>query len=171
MSLTFDQIYHEHIDLVFNLCLNYLQNQQDAEEVSQDVFVKVHDQLPKFQGRSSIKTWMYRIAINQCLDFLKARKRKKRFGFHISIFDAADGYSLPVLSAFDHPGILLEDKEATEQILKQINALPTKQKTALLLKSIDGLPQREVAEVMDMSEKAVESLLSRARASLKKKLL
>ena len=171
MSLkAFDQIYHEHVDLVFNLCLNYLQNQHDAEEVSQDVFLKIHSQLDRFENRSSIKTWVYRIAVNQCLDFLKARKRKKRFGFHISISDAADGAPLPVLSGFDHPGVLLEDKEAMERILKLVNTLPTKQKTALVLKSIDGLPQREIAEVMELSEKAVESLLSRARANLKKKL-
>lgn len=68
---------------------------------------------------------------------------------------------------FNHPGIQLEQKEATERILIEIQKLPEKQQTAIILKSIEGLSQKEIAEIMDLSEKAVESLLSRARAKLK----
>lgn len=165
----FRQVYEDHIEMVYNLCLNYLQNAEDAEEVSQDVFVKVHTRMAKFAGRSSLKTWIYRIAVNQCLDHLKAQKRQKRFGIHVSIFPF--GTSNPVLAGnFRHPGVQLEDKEATERIFRHINELPPKQKTALILKSLENLSQQEIAEVMKMSVKAVESLLSRARANLKKKL-
>lgn len=165
----FKQVYEDHKDMVFNLCLNYLQNSEDAEEVTQDVFVKVHRQMSKFAGRSSMKTWIYRIAVNQCLDFIKARKRQKRFGIHVPIFPL--GSNNPVLAGnFRHPGVQLEDKEAIEEIFKHINSLPEKQKTALILKSMEGLSQQEIAEVMKTSVKAIESLLSRARTNLKKKL-
>ncbi len=165
----FKQVYEDHKEMVFNLCLNYLQNTEDAEEVTQDVFVKVHGQLSKFGGRSSVKTWIYRIAINKCLDFIKAQKRQKRFGIHVPIFPF--GSNNPVLAGnFRHPGVQLEDKEAVEEIFKHINSLPEKQKTALILKSMEGLSQQEISEVMKMSVKAVESLLSRARTNLKKKL-
>jgi DNA-directed RNA polymerase specialized sigma24 family protein len=73
---TFLEIYEKHKSLVFNVCLNYLQNQEDAEEVFQDVFLKVHDKIDKFEERSSLKTWIYRITINLCLDFIKAKKEK-----------------------------------------------------------------------------------------------
>lgn len=164
---SFKEIYALHSDQVYNLCMNYLQNAEDAEEVTQDVFVKVYHQQNKFKGDSSLKTWVYRIAINKCLDYLKARKRKKRFGINIPILPA----KAEILPAnFQHPGVLLEDKEAVEGIFRAINQLPDKQKTALVLKSLEGQTQKEIAAVMSLSEKAVESLLSRAKANLKKRL-
>ncbi|MCF8464225.1 MAG: RNA polymerase sigma factor [Flavobacteriales bacterium] len=152
--------------MVFNVCLNYLQNSQDAEEVTQDVFVKVHSKLDTFKAESELKTWVYRISVNQSLDFIKAKTRKKRFGFHLFIHTDVKEDSA-AFSSFDHPGIQFENKEATEQIFRAINQLPERQKTALLLKSMEELSQNEIAEVMELSTKAVESLLSRARATLK----
>lgn len=167
LNQTLKEIYDEHSGLVYNLCLNYLQNTEDAEEVTQDVFVKVFQKQGDFKNQSSLKTWIYRITINQCLDFLKAKKRKKRFGFIVPIYDNNTNLSY---SEFKHPGILLENKEATENLLKLINELPPNQKTALLLKVIDDLPQKEIADIMQLSEKAVESLLSRAKGNLKEKI-
>ena len=80
----FKQIYDLHVHMVFNLCLNYLQNRQDAEEVTQDVFVKVHDGMGTFRGEAALRTWIYRIAINSCLDRLKAAKRAKRSVWRIA---------------------------------------------------------------------------------------
>lgn len=165
----FRAIYDEYSDMVYNLCLNYLQNSDDAQEVTQDVFVKVYKKLDTFRQQSSLKTWIYRISINQCLDFIKAKKRQKRFGFHISIF-RNEQEVLPLPSKFKHPGVLLEDKEDLERLLGFINTLPANQKTALILKAIDGLPQKEIAEIMGTSLKSVESLLSRAKANLKKRI-
>lgn len=166
-SPSFKEIYASYGDQVYNLCLNYLQNEEDAEEVTQDVFVKVHTQIHKFKGKSSLKTWIYRISINLCLDLLKARKRKKRFGINIPILPSK-AEVLP--GNFRHPGVLLEEQEAVEGIFRAINQLPEKQKTALVLKSLEGQSQKEIAAIMEISVKAVESLLSRAKANLKKKL-
>ncbi|MCB0763220.1 MAG: RNA polymerase sigma factor [Flavobacteriales bacterium] len=154
---------------MFNLCLNYLQNRQDAEEVTQDVFVKVHDGMGEFRGEAALRTWIYRIAINACLDRIKAMKRAKRSVWRVIDFGKRDVTRIADL-AFDHPGVGMEQREATELIFKHINALPTQQKTALLIKTMDGLSQQEVAEVMGTSVKAVESLLSRARQQLRKEL-
>ncbi|MCB0706441.1 MAG: RNA polymerase sigma factor [Saprospiraceae bacterium] len=167
---SFKEIYEQHTDMVFNLCLNYLQNEADAEEVTQDVFIKVYRQLANFKGQATLKTWIYRISINQCQDFLKAKKRQKRFGFHIPVLWGNPAEGLPVLSDFKHPGVQLEDKEAVAYIFKNINDLPQQQKTALLLKVVEDLSQKEIAAILDISIKAVESLLSRARSNLQKKL-
>jgi len=169
-NFTFNELYQNHVDMVYNLSLNYLQNTQDAEEVTQDVFIKVHEKLGAFNKKSSLKTWIYRITINQCLDFIKAKKRKKRFGNLIYLFSDNESISESIYSTTNHPGIELENKEATEKIFHEINLLPETQKTAIILKAIEGLPQKEIAEIMKLSVKAVESLLSRARKNLDRKL-
>lgn len=162
-NTSFLKVYNEHKDLIYNLCLNYLQNKEDAEEVFQDVFISAHHNLDKFEGKAQVKTWLYRIAINKSLDFIKSRKTKKRFAF----FKMSNVDDLEINSKIDHPGIILENKEATERIFKALNVLPKNQKTALVLKSMEQLSQKEISTVMKIGEKAVESLLSRARKNLK----
>ncbi len=159
---SFREFYELYAGMVYNLCLNYLQNPEEAEEATQDVFVKAHKKWDTFRQEAQRKTWLYRISINQCLDMLKARKRQKRFGIHTEL----EGVSA---AEINHPGIQLEDKEALEALLRQINTLPDKQKTAIILKHIEGMSMKEIGEVLKISPKAVESLLSRAKAALKKK--
>jgi len=166
-NYNFKSIYDEYSQMVYNVSLNYLQNTEDAEDVTQEVFVKIHKNLSNFDGLSSLKTWIYRICINACLDFLKAQKNRKGLFFNISVFNNFN--TMPVISDFNHPGVLLENKEGLESLFSKINELPVNQKTALLLKAVEDLSQKEIAEVMNMNEKAVESLLSRARKNLKEK--
>ena len=72
--MKFEQLYQQYVKLVYNLALQYCQNTQDAEEITQDVFVKVHEKLSTFKNQANVKTWIYRITINQSLDFIKTRK-------------------------------------------------------------------------------------------------
>ena len=167
-GLPFEEIYHAHKDMVYNLCLNFLQNPQDAEEVTQDVFVKVHEKRASFREQSSLKTWVYRIAVNQCLDALKARKRQKRFGFFTNIFGHENTVEREIPD-FNHPGVQLEHREALEALYRRIDALPDNQKTAIILKYLDEVPQKEIADIMQVSVKAVESLLMRGKQNLEKK--
>jgi len=166
----FEEIYKQFSKLVFNLALQYVQNTEDAEEITQDVFLTVHQSLKLFQQNSEIQTWIYRIAINKSLDFIKAKNRKKRFAFITSLFHD-DGNELKNLGHnFNHPRILLEQKEALESLFQHINALPDNQKTALILSKLEQKSQKEVAEIMKLSTKAVESLLQRAKTNLAKKI-
>ncbi len=163
---TFDDIYHAHKVLVYNLALSYVLVAEDAQEITQDVFVSVYQGLKSFKEQSSITTWVYRITINKSLDFLKAKQRKKRFGFFTSLFhdDSSElKYDKPT---FDHPGVQLENREAVERIFKCIHQLPDNQKTALLLSKIEDKTQAEIAEIMNLSAKAVESLIQRAKQNL-----
>lgn len=170
-EINFEQIYQQYKGLMYNVCLNYVLNTNDAQDVAQEVFIKAYKQLYKFDAnQASIKTWIYRIAINSSLDFLKAKKTKKRFGFLVSIFDT-ESLQLEAKSLHvDHSGIQLEQKEALERLLKIIYELPETQKTAIILSKIEGLPQQEVAALMDKSVKAVESLIQRAKDTIEKKL-
>ena len=167
-SVIFETIYHEFKVMVFNLALHYLQNIEDAEEVTQDVFVKVYHSLSQFQKKSSHKTWIYRITINQCLDFTKKKNSRKRF----YLFGPKSENEREYLNTtnFEHPGILMENQEAAAQLFAVINTLTENQKTAFLLSKLDGLSNPEIAEIMEMSISAVESLIFRAKASLQEKL-
>ncbi|MGB0422960.1 MAG: RNA polymerase sigma factor [Flavobacteriales bacterium] len=161
--ISFQSLYDEHKNMVYNLCLNYLLQAEDAEEATQDVFVKVFDKLKEFRSESNIKTWIYRITINHCLDVLRKRKRKNSvFSFFTK--------TTPDKVEFNHPGIVLENREALESLMKTIHTLPNQQITVVLLKYIEDHSIKEIAEILESSEKAVESLLSRARKNLKNKI-
>jgi RNA polymerase sigma-70 factor (ECF subfamily) len=163
--MTFDEIYFEHHKMVFNLALHYVQNIEDAEEITQDVFVKVFDNLNTFKKQSSLKTWVYRITINQSLDFIKGKNAQKR-NFLYSIFSINDSNFKFQPSNFNHPGIELEQKEACQKIFEAINQLSDNQKTALILLKIEDKSQAETAEIMNLNVKALESLFQRAKNNL-----
>lgn len=157
--------------MVYNLALHYTQQTEDAQEITQDVFVSVYQSLASFKEESTVKTWIYRITINKSLDFIKAKQRKKRFGFITSLFfDDSNDLKYNLTDTNYHPGVQLEDKEALSTLFKYINELPDNQKTALILHKIDQKSQVEVSEIMNMSAKAVESLVQRAKSNLSKKI-
>lgn len=164
----FRKIYDQHKVLVYNVALNYVQNIEDAEEITQDVFVQVHDSMAQFNKNSELKTWIYRITINKCLDFIKRKSSKKRF--FIFGKKTENEYEIQNISNFEHPGILLENKEKAQILYGVINELSENQKTAFILSKMDGLSNPEIAEIMSVSISSVESLIFRAKASLKEKL-
>jgi len=157
--------------MVFNLALHYVQNHEDAQEITQDVFVAIHQSLGEFKGNSKISTWIYRITIHKSLDFIKSKQSKKRFAFLTSIFKNDSNEILHDKPSFNHPGVLMEQKEAIEKIFLAINQLPENQKTAIILSKIENKSQNEIAEIMNLSTKAIESLISRGKENLSKKLL
>ena len=164
----FEKLYHEYKTLVFNVALNYLQNIEDAEEITQDVFVKVYNSLENFNQKSSYKTWIYRITINQCLDCIKQKNSQKRF----FIFGKKSQNEQEYLNTatFEHPGILMENKEDAAILFEVINTLTENQKTAFLLSKLDGLSNPEISDIMQLSISSVESLIFRAKVSLQDKL-
>jgi len=164
----FNSVYNEYHLLVYNVALNYVQNIEDAEEITQDVFLKVHESLSDFKENSSLKTWLYRITINQSLDFIKKKNSKKRF--FIFGKKSQNEFELINISNFEHPGILLEQQEDAKVLFLVINSLPVNQKTAFILSKVDGLSNPEVSEIMEISISAVESLIFRAKKELKEKL-
>jgi RNA polymerase sigma-70 factor (ECF subfamily) len=167
--MTFFQLYERYKDLVFNLALNYVCNVPDAEEITQDVFVKVYNELPKFRHEANPKTWIYRITVNQSLDFIKAKNRNKR-SFLKNILRFNDAENSFEVTNFNHPGVQLENKEDLKRLFDKINSLPENQKTVLILLKIECLTQKEVSEILSMQEGAVESLFQRAKKNLKNRL-
>lgn len=165
------ELYAVFKNRVYNTALSFLQDTAEAEEVTQDVFVKIYHAAARFEGKSSVSTWVYRITVNQSLSRLSYRNRQKRFGWIVR-FAQEEHPQQPNIDIphFDHPGVLLEQKENARMLFKAIESLPEQQKTAFILSFIEELPRQEVATVMDLSLKAVESLLQRAKTNLRKRL-
>ncbi len=154
-------LYDLYAEKIYNISLNYTKNPKDAEEVTQDVFVKVYKSASLFKGASSVNTWIYRITVNTSLNYLK---KKQRFLFLRNTFKRSTS------SDFEHPGVLMENKENAKALYKAMTQLPKHQKTAFILSYIDELPRQEVADIMETSLKAVESLLQRAKKKLRAEL-
>ena len=147
-----------------------MQNTEDAEDITQEVFIEVFHSLEKFKRESSLSTWIYRITVNKSLDYLRKKKRKKRFGFMTSLFHKETGEVSIDIGHFDHPGVLLENKEKAKVLFGMIDLLSENQKTAFILFHLEELSQKEIAAIMHISPKAVESLIQRAKAGLREKL-
>ena len=116
-----------------------------------------------------MSTWIYRITVNKCLDHIRAKNRQKR-GIFSQLFHSDTGEEIHGLSNFEHPGVQLEQKENARYLFEAINTLPENQKTVFILAHLEELPQKEIAEILNLSVKAVESLLQRAKANLRAKL-
>jgi len=155
---------------VLNTALGLVQSYELAEDITQEVFIEVYKSVHKFGGQSSISTWIYRITVNKCLDALRYQKRGKRFAFITSLFRQDTGELKYEAPHFDHPGVALENKENARILFKAVDELPDNQKTAFILSQVEDVPQKEIAEIMDISVKAVESLIQRAKSNLRKKL-
>ncbi|MCW3089200.1 MAG: polymerase subunit sigma-70 [Ferruginibacter sp.] len=156
-------------DMVYNTAVGIVQNADDADDITQEVFVQVYLSINTFKGESKLSTWLYRITISKALDHEKKKKRKKRFGFVQSIFGNQENESVyPV--EFNHPGVQLEKKEKASELFKALKQLPDKQRIAFTLHKLEGQSHQEIAEIMNTSLYAVESLMGRAKNNLRKVL-
>ncbi|WP_373553569.1 RNA polymerase sigma factor [Haliscomenobacter sp.] len=170
-SSTFQDYFYTHKDRVFNTALSLLQNWEEAEELTQDVFVAAYEAIGSFRGQSSMCTWLYRITVNKALDRIKARKAQKRSGFTRSLCRQTEHEEKPLdLPDFIHPGVLLEQQESSIALFKAIARLPENQQSAFVLAKIEQLSYAEIAQVLEISIPAVESLLVRARQKLRELL-
>lgn len=155
---------------VFRVCLGFVHQKEDADDITQEVFVSAFLALAAFKGKSAFSTWLYRIAINACLTF---KRKLMRDILLIQESASKDDGSVLLFSPVESPAAdeLLIDKENMEQVHKAINSLPEKQRIAFVLSKYEDLPQKKVAEIMNTSEGAVEQLLQRAKCTLQKKLM
>lgn len=154
-------------DRVYNTAISIVQNAEDAEDVAQEVFIKVYKSIHNFKGESKLSTWLYRIATTGALDLLRSRKSKKRAGLIQRLFGDNNEPEFEIPD-FEHPGVALDRKENAAKLFKAIGQLPENQKSAFVLHKMEDLSYQEVSEVMQTSVAAVESLMHRARQNLKK---
>jgi RNA polymerase sigma factor (sigma-70 family) len=168
-ELAFKSLVGAYQDMVYNTALGIVQNAEDAEDVAQEVFIQVYRSIDQFKGDARLSTWIYRITTTKALDHIRSRRRKKRFAFITSLFGPNDELVHEPVD-FQHPGVSLDRKEQAALLFRTINQLPDNQKVAFTLHKTEGLSYQEIADVMQLSVSAVESLLFRARQNLRKLL-
>lgn len=160
----FADIVTERQQMVYNTALGIVQNEEDAEDITQEVFLKVYDGLKNFRAEASLSTWIYRITITTSLDFEKQKKRQKRGGLMKRVFGYKEAVEKP---DFFHPGAALDKKEDASVLFMAMKKLSEKQRTAFLLHKLEGLTNNEIALIMDTTLLAVESLQVRAKSNLR----
>ena len=164
----FKVLVEKYQDRIYYSVLNILQNADEAEDTTQETFIQVYESIDGFKEESSLATWIYRIAIRKALE--KIRKQKNRQRIHAIVPWWMPSEEKSIDAAYLNPGIAKENKEKATIILKAISELPNNQRIAFTLIRVQGMKHEEVSTIMQLSIKAIESLLSRAKEALKVKL-
>lgn len=166
----FTKLVDDWQDMVYNTALGIVQNEEDADDITQEVFIQAYQSISSFKGDAKISTWLYRITVSKALDHEKRKKRKKRFGFIQGFFGSQDEEQIHPVQ-FNHPGVELENKEKARELFEALKRIPEKQRIAFTLHKLEGQSYQEVADIMNTTLYAVESLIGRAKANLKKELI
>ncbi|NOT76161.1 MAG: RNA polymerase sigma factor [Cyclobacteriaceae bacterium] len=166
----FRQLVDSYKNSIYNASLGIVQNTDEAEDIAQEVFIEVIHSIHHFKGESKLSTWIYRIAVTKSLEQIRKKKRQKRFGFMIRLFQGDANSSSIDVPDFVHPGVLMENRERAAILFKAIDSLTENQKVAFTLNKIDDMSYEEIASVMNVSLSSVESLIHRAKVNLQKKL-
>ena len=167
----FREMVEKYQGMVVNTCFGMVHNTEDSEDIAQEVFIEVYRSIENFRADSKLSTWLYRIAVNRTLNFIRDNKRKK---WSQSIEDVLKGKKVQ-LNKFEsgnsqNPDSKLEDKQRAELLHQAIDSLPENQRIAFTLNKYEDLSYKEISEVMDLTVSSVESLIHRAKINLQKKL-
>jgi RNA polymerase sigma-70 factor (ECF subfamily) len=157
---------------VLNFCFRYCGNRQDAEDITQDVFIKVYHNIKSFKGKSKFTTWLFRLTINTCHNFKRhylAERKDKMTGIATeSDKEATSAWQIPHME--QDPEEALLNKELAGIIDKAISLLNKKQRTVIILKDFQGRTYEEIAGIMKMKPGTVKSTLARGRMEVARKI-
>ena len=159
-----------HQRTVFSLALHLLGDRDEALDVSQEVFLRVFRTLSRFRGRSSLRTWIYRIVINQVRNRQRWYRRRHRADL-VSLDDHLKHCGELAATREPLPDRVLASKETAARLWEAMERLPFDQRTALILREIDGLRYDEIAFTLDVAVGTVKSRLTRARQALREELM
>ncbi|MFH2012337.1 MAG: sigma-70 family RNA polymerase sigma factor [Pseudomonadota bacterium] len=164
---SFEKIYRTYTDYVYNVALRIVQNREDAQEVTQEVFISVYRNLKNFRFQAKLKTWIYRITVNKAINHTK--KESKMKDKTVDYIDAS-GAENPL----DSLDARAEREHKEGMINKLLDALTPEQRACIVLRNIEGLSYKEIAKVLNIGINAVRSRLKRAREkvlALKKEVM
>jgi RNA polymerase sigma-70 factor, ECF subfamily len=166
----FTDLVDKYQHMVFRTCIGFVHNKEDADDLTQEVFINAYQSLPNFKGDSAYSTWLYRIAVNVCLNHIRNTSKKNIFQRIENLFGGNNHKesTLPAIDLLNPEQMLIED-EHRDYIKTALDSLPENQRTALILSKYDNLPQKEIATIMHTTEGAVEALIQRGKANLREK--
>ena len=155
---------------IYGLIYNMTSNNQDTEDLVQEVFVKAYDALERFQGKSAFYTWLYRIAVNRTINFVKKRKRKSTLSLDDMDLGVENDALVVELAAKESPRRDLALSELQEKLNEALQTLSEKHRAVVVLHDIQGVPHEEIAQMLGCSCGTVRSRLFYARRRLQVEL-
>jgi RNA polymerase sigma-70 factor (ECF subfamily) len=167
----FRWLVEKYQDKVKRTSKGFIHSDSDAEDIAQEVFIEVYKSIEKFRKESELSTWIYRIAVNKSLNFLRSATKRKIFSF----FDFSESgrtklENTTIASSEYSADDNLNNSEINMAVKKALDSLPDNQRTAFILSKYEDLAYSEIADIMNVSIPSVESLLFRAKQNLQKKL-
>ncbi len=159
-----------HEGMVFGLAARMLGDPEEAKDLAQEVFLQVYRQLGRFEGRSSLKTWIYRIVVNQCRNRQRWWRRRRR-DRSSPIEDMTPAEEATLVDGTAGPHEALERRESARRVQAALTKLSFDHRAILLLREVEGLPVEAVASSLGVAEGTVKSRLARAREALRQAVL
>ena len=170
-QLAFKQLVTDNEKRIYNLCRRMVGDQEDAAELTQEAFLNAWRGLPGFQAESAFSTWLYRLASNVCLDFLRREKRRKSLSLTVVSLDQEEAVELEIPDQRYAPEGELERLEQRQAIRDGLARLSEEHRQVLVLRELSGLRYREIAQLLGVEEGTVKSRIARARGALRKVLV
>lgn len=165
----FEEVYRQYSPLVYNLCLRMVRHPQEAEDLAQDVFLRIHRHLGKFDGRSALKTWIYRVTLNYCRSQLGRKKWSIRRAMRsIAGEDEESGVQLEETGRSPEERAVASDQGRF--VLAALDEVKPTFREAVILRDLEGLSYDEIAEVLKIRIGTVRSRISRGRRQLREVL-
>lgn len=167
----FRQLVEQYERRVFNIIVSVMGDLTEADDIAQEVFLKVYRSLPTFRGGSQFSVWLYRVTVNQCLDWLKRRRRRPAVVSLDRLVDQSEG-DLDFLFKDASPDATetLDEARLQQAIHAALNTLTPDHRVVIVLKDLEGRSQEEIAAILDCPVGTVKSRLTRAREALKERL-
>ena len=153
--------------MVYRLAMQITKNHADADDVMQETFIKVYRSIRTFRKDAAFETWLYRIAVNEALNFVKRRERRRESAFEASTegeYEAVTRYQAQTAS---DPHVHAEKAELRHYVTKAVSSLSIKHRTVVILHEFEGLTHAEIASILNCSEGTVRSRLHYARKKLR----
>jgi len=164
----FETIISAHEKGIYTICLRMLSQEQEAYDATQEVCIKIWRQLHNFKGESKLKTWIYRITTNQCLDKLRKTKNKREISLFQTRVEDDSEWVMDKPSEKENTEEIVEHKELQEVLKQAIAELKEAYRMIIILRDINDYSYDEIAEILNISLGTVKSRISRARGALKK---
>jgi len=168
----FNRIVEKHSKSIINFIYRFTASREDAEDLAQDVFIRVYNAAQSYSPSAKFTTWIYRIASNISIDFIRKRKGEKNNSSLDEKFETDEGSPGNQTADINapQPDKEAEQNETNEEINGVLQSLPENQRAAIIMKIYEDRPYAEIAQVLGVSISSVESLIFRARSSLKTRL-
>jgi len=158
---SFDAIVRRYSDMIFNLCYNIMKDYDEAADCAQDVFIKVHKNLHRFEFRSSLSTWLYSIAVNTCRNKITSSYFKR-------VMPVGDSGRIDLLHREDdNPALKFEKSEKEAAVREAISRLPEDERILIVLRDLEGRDYEEISEITGVKTGTVKSRISRGRHRLR----